>query len=191
LYPADDGRSTAPWDLPAVQDVSDWDRDEDGQDGQDGHASQDGQDGQEHRNDREGPYEHPSDLIGGAGPGSEPGSVPGSGPGSGIRQGAPDDDAPQRSLLGVSPAVPPRREVAMFAPIRAGRGRHRLPSVVRRRPGPIAAGLMVAATTLAVGTLRLPGPALPGHAAATAAAGAPLHSRAPGTESRRPGEHAG
>lgn len=53
------------------------------------------------------------------------------------------------------PAVPPRRTVALFPPIRAGRGRHRLPSAVRRRPGPIAAGLMVAATTLAAGTLRI------------------------------------
>jgi hypothetical protein len=55
-------------------------------------------------------------------------------------------------------AVPPRRTVGPFPPIRAGGGRHRLPAAVRRRPGPIAAGLMVAATTLAAGTLRFSGP---------------------------------
>ena len=55
-------------------------------------------------------------------------------------------------------AVPPRRTVAPFPPIRAGGGRHRLPAAVRRRPGPIAAGLMVAATTLAAGTLRFSTP---------------------------------
>ena len=70
-----------------------------------------------------------------------------------------------------APAVPPRRTVAPFPPIRAGGGRHRLPAAVRRRPGPIAAGLMVAATTLAAGSLRgIPVPA-PSHPAATA----PLH----------------
>jgi hypothetical protein len=72
-----------------------------------------------------------------------------------------------------APAVPPRRTVGPFPPIRAGGGRHRLPAAVRRRPGPIAAGLMVAATTLAAGSLRgFPVPA-PGHH--PAAAGAPLH----------------
>ena len=55
-------------------------------------------------------------------------------------------------------AVPPRRTVAPFPPILAGRGRHRLPAAVRRRPGPIAAGLMVAATTLAAGSLRFSAP---------------------------------
>ena len=71
-----------------------------------------------------------------------------------------------------APAVPPRRTVGPFPPIRAGGGRHRLPTAVRRRPGPIAAGLMVAATTLAAGSLRgIPVPA-PSH---PAAAGAPLH----------------
>ncbi|WP_370147704.1 hypothetical protein [Streptacidiphilus sp. EB129] len=50
--------------------------------------------------------------------------------------------------------MPPTRAVAPFPPIRAGGGRHRLPSAVRRRPGPFAAGLMVAATTLAAGSLR-------------------------------------
>ncbi|TDU04658.1 hypothetical protein EDD99_3133 [Streptomyces sp. 846.5] len=70
-----------------------------------------------------------------------------------------------------APAVPPRRTVAPFPPIRAGGGRHRLPAAVRRRPGPIAAGLMVAATTLAAGSLRgIPAPA-PSHPAAAA----PLH----------------
>ncbi|MHA6762444.1 hypothetical protein [Streptacidiphilus sp. PAMC 29251] len=63
-------------------------------------------------------------------------------------------------------AVPARRTVALFPPIRAGGGRHRLPRAVRRRPGPIAAGLMVAATTLAAGSLRLSAP-LPVHAAAS------------------------
>lgn len=68
-----------------------------------------------------------------------------------------------------APAVPPRRTVAPFPPIRAGGGRHRLPAAVRRRPGPIAAGLMVAATTLAAGSLRgIPVPA-PSHPAAAAA----------------------
>ncbi|WP_052433269.1 hypothetical protein [Streptacidiphilus carbonis] len=67
-----------------------------------------------------------------------------------------------------APAVPPRRTVGPFPPIRAG-GRHRLPSAVRRRSGPIAAGLMVAATTLAAGSLRgIPAPP-PGHPAAAAA----------------------
>ncbi|MFC1441780.1 hypothetical protein ABUW04_26355 [Streptacidiphilus sp. N1-10] len=71
-----------------------------------------------------------------------------------------------------APAVPPRRTVGPFPPIRAGGGRHRLPAAVRRRPGPIAAGLMVAATTLAAGSLRgIPVPPA-GH---PAAAGAPLH----------------
>ncbi|MFC1415256.1 hypothetical protein [Streptacidiphilus cavernicola] len=56
-------------------------------------------------------------------------------------------------------SVPPRRTVGPFPPIRAGGGRHRLPAAVRRRPGPIAAGLMVAATTLAAGTLRFSAPA--------------------------------
>lgn len=61
---------------------------------------------------------------------------------------APPTGAPRLS-------VPPRRTVAPFPTIRAGGGRHRLPTAVRRRPGPIAAGLMVAATTLAAGSLRL------------------------------------
>lgn len=72
-----------------------------------------------------------------------------------------------RPAVGPSPAaqpcdglaVPPRRTVGPFPPIRAGGGRHRLPAAVRRRPGPIAAGLMVAATTLAAGTLRFSAPA--------------------------------
>ena len=72
-----------------------------------------------------------------------------------------------RPAVGPSPAAqpcdglaePPRRTVGPFPPIRAGGGRHRLPAAVRRRPGPIAAGLMVAATTLAAGTLRFSAPA--------------------------------
>ncbi|MFC1435216.1 hypothetical protein ACEZDB_31695 [Streptacidiphilus sp. N1-3] len=70
------------------------------------------------------------------------------------------------ALPGDGLAVPARRTVALFPPIRAGGGRHRLPAAVRRRPGPIAAGLMVAATTLAAGTLRLSAP-LPVHSAAS------------------------
>ncbi|MEY9872224.1 hypothetical protein ABH931_001698 [Streptacidiphilus sp. MAP12-33] len=54
----------------------------------------------------------------------------------------------------MSLSVPPTYSVALFPPIRAGRGRHRLPTPVRRRPGPITAGFLVAATTLAVGSLR-------------------------------------
>jgi hypothetical protein len=82
----------------------------------------------------------------------------------------PQPMAPTAPLFGGGPAVPPTRTVAPFPPIRAGGGRHRLPSPVRRRPGPIAAGLMVAATTLAVGSLR--GPLLP--AGSHGVAGAPL-----------------
>jgi hypothetical protein len=69
-------------------------------------------------------------------------------------------------------AVPPTRTVAHFPPIRAGGGRHRLPGAVRRRPGPIAAGLMVAATTLAAGSLRSFAPP----AAIQRSADAPAHS---------------
>jgi hypothetical protein len=54
----------------------------------------------------------------------------------------------------VSLSIPPTYCIASFPPILAGRGRHRLPAPVRRRPGPIAAGLLVAATTLAVGSVR-------------------------------------
>jgi hypothetical protein len=91
------------------------------------------------------------------------------------RENAPEPQpmaatAPQ---FGGGPAVPPTRTVASFPPIRAGGGRHRLPSPVRRRPGPIAAGLMVAATTLAVGSLR--GPLLP--AGSHGVASAPLLAR--------------
>lgn len=78
-------------------------------------------------------------------------------------------------------SVPPRRSVALFPTIRAGGGRHRLPSPVRRRPGPIAAGLMVAATTLAAGSLRLAAPP------ATPAAASTAHQCGP----VRPGESCG
>ncbi len=67
---------------------------------------------------------------------------------------APRPVPPATPLVGGGPAVPPTRTIALFPPIRAGGGRHRLPAPVRRRPGPIAAGLMVAATTLAAGSLR-------------------------------------
>ena len=77
--------------------------------------------------------------------------------------------------------VPPRRTVAPFPTIRAGGGRHRLPTAVRRRPGPIAAGLMVAATTLAAGSLRLSAPLASQTAARTAHQCAPV----------RPGETCG
>ncbi|MFD0329239.1 hypothetical protein ACFQZC_16315 [Streptacidiphilus monticola] len=50
-------------------------------------------------------------------------------------------------------SVPPTRVVAAFPPILAGTGRHRLPPPLRR-PGPVATGLLVAATTLALGALR-------------------------------------
>ena len=82
---------------------------------------------------------------------------------------APRPAPPATPLVGGGPAVPPTRTVALFPPIRAGGGRHRLPAPVRRRPGPIAAGLMVAATTLAAGSLRGPLTATGGvHAAARA-----------------------
>jgi hypothetical protein len=79
---------------------------------------------------------------------------------------APQPVASTVPLVGAAPAVPPTHRVAPFAPIRAGTGRHRLSTSVRRRPGPLTAGLLVAATTLAVGSLH--GPQLPfcGHAAA-------------------------
>ena len=81
---------------------------------------------------------------------------------------APQPVAPTAPLFGGGPAVPPTRTVAPFPPIRAGGGRHRLPTAVRRRPGPIAAGLMVAATTLAVGSLRSPQPPTGNHVVASA-----------------------
>ncbi len=73
----------------------------------------------------------------------------------------------------MSLSIPPTYCIAAFPPIRAG-GRHRLPTPVRRRPGPIAAGLIVAATTLAVGSLRQ----LPGSSERGAAAGARAHPEA-------------
>ncbi|MEY9962970.1 hypothetical protein ABIA33_000996 [Streptacidiphilus sp. MAP12-16] len=79
-----------------------------------------------------------------------------------------------------APSVPPTRAVAAFPPIRAGGGRHRLPAAVRRRPGPIAAGLMVAATTLAAGSLRNPTPPATTHTTA----GAALHDGTGGTQVR-------
>ncbi|MEV6211222.1 hypothetical protein [Kitasatospora sp. NPDC051914] len=66
-------------------------------------------------------------------------------------------------------AVPPRREVPDFPPIRRGSGgRHRLQQAVRHRPSVLAAGLLAAATALAAGPLR-PGPHAPAAAATTAA----------------------
>jgi hypothetical protein len=114
-------------------------------------------------------YHPPAGAAAGPGPGSGPSPGP-----SPVRACGPvPHPAPAPAPAQVAappcdgPAVPPRRTVAPFPPIRAGRGRHRLPSAVRRRPGPIAAGLMVAATTLAAGTLRLSAP-LPVHTSAGA-----------------------
>ncbi len=89
---------------------------------------------------------------------------------------APRPVLPATPLVGGGPAVPPTRTIALFPPIRAGGGRHRLPAPVRRRPGPIAAGLMVAATTLAAGSLRGP---LTTTGGAHAAARAPLAVHSP------------
>ena len=72
----------------------------------------------------------------------------------------------------MSLSIPPTYCIASFPPILAGRGRHRLPTPVRRRPGPIAAGLLVAATTLAVGSLRQ----FPGSSEKGAAASARPHA---------------
>ncbi|MER5641819.1 hypothetical protein ABT095_33390 [Kitasatospora sp. NPDC002227] len=70
------------------------------------------------------------------------------------------------------PAVPPRRAVPDFAPIRRGAGgRHRLQQAVRHRPGVVVAGLLAASTSLTAGPLRhgpLP-PLRASPAAATAA----------------------
>jgi len=71
---------------------------------------------------------------------------------------APRPVAPVLPLVGGAAAVPPTRSIALFAPIRAGGGRQRLPAAVRRRPGPVAAGLLVAVAMLAVGALRGPQP---------------------------------
>ncbi|MFG2824342.1 hypothetical protein ACGFX4_33545 [Kitasatospora sp. NPDC048365] len=55
-------------------------------------------------------------------------------------------------------AVPPRRDIPPFPPIRrGGGGRHRLQHAVRRRPGVLVTGLIAALTALAAGPLR-PGP---------------------------------
>ncbi|KDN83919.1 hypothetical protein KCH_45680 [Kitasatospora cheerisanensis KCTC 2395] len=52
-------------------------------------------------------------------------------------------------------AVPPRREVPDFPPIRGtARGRHRLRQALRRRPGACAAGFLALAAALASGPLR-------------------------------------
>ncbi|AXI79106.1 hypothetical protein [Peterkaempfera bronchialis] len=59
--------------------------------------------------------------------------------------------------------VPPRRSVPPFPPVRAGCGnRHRLRQAVRCGPGPLAAGVLAAATALAFGPLREPPAAPPG-----------------------------
>ena len=114
-------------------------------------------------------YHPPAGLLGASQAGADPDAAGAYHPG---HRPAPSP-APVRAPARLAappcdgPAVPPRRTVAPFPPIRAGRGRHRLPSAVRRRPGPIAAGLMVAATTLAAGTLRLSAP-LPVHTSAGA-----------------------
>ncbi|GAA2804526.1 hypothetical protein GCM10010441_31650 [Kitasatospora paracochleata] len=51
-------------------------------------------------------------------------------------------------------AVPPRRGVPLFPPIRGGGGWHRLRQAVRRRPGVLATGLLAAATALTAGPLH-------------------------------------
>jgi len=79
---------------------------------------------------------------------------------------APQPAAPTVPQVGGAPAVPPTRRIASFAPIRAGAGRHRLSASVRRRPGPFAVGLLVAATTLALGSLHSPQLPFCGHATA-------------------------
>ncbi|MDH6127936.1 hypothetical protein [Kitasatospora sp. GP82] len=76
-------------------------------------------------------------------------------------------------------AVPPRRTVPAFPPIRrGGGGRHRLQQAVRHRPGMLATGLLAAATALTAGPLR-PGPPPP--AAPSAAAGPATTPRCTGT----------
>ncbi|GAA3010308.1 hypothetical protein GCM10020229_22410 [Kitasatospora albolonga] len=61
-----------------------------------------------------------------------------------------------------APAVPPRRVVPPFPPIRRGSGgRHRLQQAVRHRPGLLATGLLAAATALAAGPLRPPAGPVP------------------------------
>ena len=90
---------------------------------------------------------------------------------------APRPVAPVLPLVGGAPAVPPTRSIALFAPIRAGGGRHRLPASVRRRPGPVAAGLLVAVAMLAVVALRGPQPPSCG---SHPAAGAPARLSAGG-----------
>jgi len=78
--------------------------------------------------------------------------------------------APTVPLVGGAP-VPPTHRVAPFAPIRAGTGRHRLSASARRRPGPIAVALLVAVTTLVLGTtLHSQQQPFHGHAAASSAA---------------------
>ncbi len=121
------------------------------------------------------------DAVADGGPGVDDGPGVDNGPGGGSAQGwvqgwveswaedepepvaAPRPHAPTVPLVGDAPAVPPTHRVAPFAPIRAGGGRHRLPASVRRRPGPVTAGLLAAATTLAVGALRGPQPPSTGH----------------------------
>ncbi|MFC8450924.1 hypothetical protein [Kitasatospora sp. NPDC057223] len=76
----------------------------------------------------------------------------------------------RRAVPACAPAVPPRRTVPAFPPIRrGGTGRHRLQQAVRHRPGVLATGLLAAVTALAAGPLR-PGPPPP---AATSAAHEP------------------
>ncbi|GAA2147033.1 hypothetical protein GCM10009760_37470 [Kitasatospora kazusensis] len=87
----------------------------------------------------------------------------------------PHPSSVRAAVPAFAPAVPPRRAVPAFAPIRRGSGgRHRLRQAVRHRPGVVAAGLLATATALAAGPLR---PTSPPPAAATSTvlgpAGAP------------------
>ncbi|KJK56468.1 hypothetical protein UK12_22300 [Saccharothrix sp. ST-888] len=71
-------------------------------------------------------------------------------------------------------AVPPRRTVPAFPPIRrGGGGRHRLQQAVRHRPGVLVTGLLAAATAFTAGPLR-PGPPAPAAPSTASAAAAPV-----------------
>jgi hypothetical protein len=93
-------------------------------------------------------------------------SLPGSSPRPSMPRSTalPASVAAGRCTTPPAPAVPPRRAVPDFPPIRRGAGgRHRLQQAVRHRPGFLATGLLAAATALSAGPLR---PAPPPPAAA-------------------------